>query len=190
MRVLRRRLRIFLLVFVSLTACSKLLYLKGLLPPNVELVLPATVSFACLFPIHRHSLFLPLLLPVFLIDLLFWGPHRIYLFTWSGFFLCWILTKRYRCPFERLGRAMGKTLLASVQSILLFDFWTGIVGWSILTGSLLSSVVGQLPFTMYHLLSVGFVPPLVLLAKLLLRIPIPVMVTIRTARGARVCGRM
>jgi len=186
MSQLKRRMKLLLVLCTLLAGMSKLLYLKGLLLPNMELIIPTLVVAGCLMPNPSLSRTLPLLGIVFLEDVLLWGPRPIYLFTWSGFLFCWLLARRNRTPvFGRFKTLLPRVTLSAILAILLFDFWTGIVGWSLLCGSLFAAAVGQLPFTLYHLSSLLLVPPLVVLFKLALRVPVPVLATVKVPVGMR-----
>ncbi len=146
--------------------------------PNFEWVLPTLVVLGSLFP--RFGI-LPLVCAQALWILLY-GPRPIQLFTCSGFALVWILALRRRSsPFASFGKLLGGSLLTCAAGILLYDFWTGVVGWSLLGhSSLYASLLGQIPFTLYHMCSLVFVPPLVALAKLTLRVKVPMPVSVPT----------
>lgn len=194
---LRKRLWIFAGICLSLAGMSKLLYLKGLTLPNMELVIPVLVvaGSTYLWGVGEtekklgKTFGLFVLGGVVLVDLLFWGLHRIYLFTWSGFLMVWWLATRNKLsPLSGFWRLVGKTTLTAAIAILLFDFWTGIIG-SPLTGfygpltslsTWFTAFLLQVPFTLYHLSSLFFVPPLVgllkLSTKIRLEVPIPIRV--------------
>ncbi len=203
-RELRRRLWLFAGLCLLLAGMSKLLYLRGLTLPNMELVIPVLVVAGSTYLWNAgggaerklgRSFGLMVLAGVLLADLLFWGLHRIYLFTWSGFLLVWWVATRNRLsPFSGFWGLVGRTALTAAAAILLFDFWTGVIG-SPLTGfygpltspsTWLTALVLQVPFTLYHLTSLFFIPPLVGLLKLSTRVrlevPIPVRVGASTAQ--------
>jgi len=184
------RFKFFVLLGTLLVGISKLLYLSGITFPNLELIIPTVVVVGSFSPpLHgkwgwttRYFGVLALL-PVFLTDLVVWGLRPIYFFTWTGFLFAWFLGLHNKLsPFERLGKLLGPTLITTAIAILLFDFWTGIVGWSLLHAPLWISFIGQVPFTLYHLCSLIFVPPLVGTAKLLVRVGIPVPAAVRAGR--------
>ncbi|MEM2672016.1 MAG: hypothetical protein QXF20_00265 [Candidatus Hadarchaeales archaeon] len=173
-----------------LVGISKLLYLSGITFPNLELIIPTVVVVGSFSPplggrwgwATRYFGVLALL-PVFLTDLAVWGLRPIYFFTWTGFLFAWLLGLHNKLsPFERLVKLLGSTLITTAIAILLFDFWTGIVGWSLLHAPLWVSFMGQVPFTLYHLCSLVFVPPLVTMAKVLVRMKLPIPVTLRIKR--------
>ncbi|MEM3012421.1 MAG: hypothetical protein QW084_03560, partial [Candidatus Hadarchaeales archaeon] len=135
---------------------------------------------------------------VLLVDLLFWGLHRIYLFTWSGFLLVWwVATRNKLSPLSGFWGLVGRTALTAAVAILLFDFWTGVVG-SPLTGfygpltslsTWLTALVMQVPFTLYHLSSLFFVPPLVGLLKLSTRVRLEVPIPVRVGASVSTTQR-
>jgi hypothetical protein len=45
--------------------------------------------------------------------------------------------------------------------------------------------LGQIPFTLYHLASLIFVPPLVGLGKLMVKVKVPVPVAVKVRAGVR-----
>lgn len=176
------RFKLFVLLGALLVGISKLFYLHGITFPNLELIIPTLVVVGSFSPplggkwgwVTRYFGVVSLL-TVFLTDLAVWGPRPIYLFTWTGFLFAWFLGLRNKfSPFESFRKLLGSTLITAAIAILLFDFWTGIVGWSLLHAPLWVSFIGQVPFTLYHLCSLVFVPPLVAMAKLLVRTGLPV----------------
>jgi len=190
-----RRFRLLVLLGMVLVGLSKWLYLSGLLLPNLELVIPTLVVVGSFSPslreeggwgrVNRYFGVLALL-AVFLTDLWVWGWRPIYLFTWSGFLFAWGLGLRSRLsPFSSFRSLLGSSLITTAVAILLFDFWTGIVGWSLLHAPLWVAFLGQVPFTLRHLSSLLFVPPLVGAVKLLVRVRVPVGVAVRAGRGIR-----
>ena len=199
-RKLTHRTYAFLLAVGMCAVASKLLYLAGFLLPNLELVVPSLVVLGSVSlpfaPSRRAAWFTRYfgLLPlggVFIVDLLCWGPNRIYLFTWSGFLFCWALAYLNRLSvFDRLSHLLWRTTLTAAAAIILFDVWTGLIGFPLLTGvSFTAALLGQIPFTLRHLLSLGFVPPLLLLGKLLVRVPVPVAVPLTQKTGQEVRTR-
>jgi hypothetical protein len=145
--------------------------------PNFEWILPTLIVLGSLFPFEFGILALVF---VQVLWTLLYGPKPIQIFTCSGFALVWFLArKRYLSPFGSLRKLIGQSLLTSAAGILLYDFWTGVLGWSLLgQASLYTSLLGQIPFTIYHLSSLVFVPPLVTLAKLTVRTKIPIVVPV------------
>lgn len=89
--------------------------------------------------------------------------------------------------FDRFKKLLFRTTLTVAIAIILFDVWTGIIGTP-LTGlvSFWAAFIGQIPFTLYHLCSLVFVPPLVGLGKLLVKVKVPVPVSVQA--GVRVAS--
>ena len=196
-RVLAKRIKIFVLIGIVFIAISKLLYLRGLMPfPNFELIIPTLVvigSFSLYCGSTKPWRYLTryfgiiALVSVFLIDIAFWGLLPIYVFTWSGFILCWLIgLKNKLSMFDKFKTLLGRMLLTAAIAIIIFDIWTGLIGHSLTTGaSLWAAFLGQIPFTLYHLASLIFVPPLVGLGKLMVKVKVPVPVAVKVRAGAR-----
>ena len=202
--VLARRFKLFVLICIALIAASKLLYLHGILPANVELIIPTLVVIGSLSLSCGPTKFwqrvtryfgLIALISVTLIDILpiwpgkrYWGPHPIYAFTWSGFILCWLLGMRHKLSmFDRFKRLLWRTTLTAAAAIIAFDLYTGVFGWSLVMGTgLAAAFLAQIPFALYHLCSLIFVPPLVGLAKVMVKVKVPVPVAIAVKRGVMV----
>jgi hypothetical protein len=195
--VLSKRFKIFAIIGIVLIAISKLLYLRGLVPfPNFELIIPALVvvgSFSLYIGsskfwrgVNRYFGIIALV-AVFLIDLIFWGPLSIYAFTWTGFILAWFLALQNKLSmFDKFKKLLWRTTLTAAVAIILFDVWTGLVGHTLTAGASLGvAFLGQIPFTMYHLASLVFVPPLVGLGKMLVKVKVPVPVAVRVRAGVR-----
>lgn len=195
--VLSKRFKIFVLIAIVLAGVSKLLYLNGILPANVELIIPTLIvvgSFSLyLGPTkfwRRTTRYFGLLVlvAIAITDLAFWGLRSIFVFTWSGFILCWLIGMRNKLSmFEKFKKLMLRTTLTAAAAIIIFDIYTGVVGWSLVTGTgLLVSLLAQIPFTLYHLSSLIFVPPLVGLGKLMVKVKVPVQVAVLADRQVRV----
>lgn len=194
--VLARRIKVFVLLGILFIALSKLLYLGGATFPNFELIIPTLVvvgsfSLQCgqtrFWRAVTRYFGLIALVTVFLIDLVFWGFLPIYIFTWPAFILCWFIGLRNRLSmFGRFRTLVGRTMLTAALAIIMFDVWTGLVGHTLTTGaSLWVAFLGQIPFTLYHLASLVFVPPLVGLGKMLARVKIAVPVAVAARAGAK-----
>ena len=190
-RMLAKRIKIFVLLGIIFIALSKLLYLGGITFPNFELIIPTLVvvgsfSLYCgstrfLRKVTRYFGLIALI-SVFIIDVVFWGFLPIYIFTWPGLIFCWILGLRNKLSmFDKFKTLLGRTMLTAAIAIIIFDIWTGLIGHTITTGtSLWAAFIGQVPFTLYHLASLIFIPPLVGLGKLLARIKITTPVAVQT----------
>jgi len=192
------RLRIFVILSSILIALSKIFYINKFLPPNVELIIP-TLSVVGSFsiPLGQNKFWrifnkyfgIIALLTVFFTDVFIWGFYSIYIFTWSGFIFVWLLSTRNQLSFfDKYTNLVKKTIITTAISILLFDFWTGIIGTTLMgwngspasIDSWIKSAIGQIPFTLYHLLSLIFVPPLVALGKFVSRVKIAVPIVMPT----------
>ena len=195
--VLSKRFRIFVLITIVLAGISKLLYLRGILPANVESIVPCLVVVGSLSLYCGPTKFwrratryfgLLVLVAVAITDLAFWGPRSIFVFTWSGFIVCWLLAMRHKLSmFDRFKSLLWRTTLTAAVAIIIFDLFTGVLGWSLVTSTGLVTVfLSQIPFTLYHLCSLLFVPPLVGLAKVMVKVKIPVPVAIAVKSGVEV----
>ncbi len=195
--VLSKRFKIFVLIAIVLAGVSKLLYLNGILPANVELIIPTLIvvgSFSLyLGPTkfwRRTTRYFGLLVlvAIAITDLAFWGLRSIFVFTWSGFVLCWLMGMRNKLSmFDKFKKLVLRTTLTAAAAILVFDIYTGVMGWSLITGAgVLASFMAQIPFTLYHLSSLIFVPPLVGLGKLMAKVRVPVQVAVLADRQVRV----
>lgn len=192
-QVLVKRIKIFVLIGIVFIAISKLLYLRGVTLPNLELIIPTLVVIGCFSsPRHLRRYFVVVALAgIFLIDLAFWGFLPIYAFTWPGFVMCWLLATRNKLSmFDRFTKLLYRTTLTAAVAILLFDIWTCFGSWlgwypKTLTG-LAMAYLAQIPFTLYHLSSLIFIPPMVGLAKALVKIPIavPLAVNVKARAGS------
>ncbi|MEM2192389.1 MAG: DUF6580 family putative transport protein [Candidatus Hadarchaeales archaeon] len=186
------RIKMFVVVAMVLMAASKFLYISRLVPfPNFELIIPSIVvvgSFSLPYGSSRWRLLtryfgIFALISVFLTDLAIWGLLPIYAFTWSGFLICWLIGMRNRLSmFDRFKKLLWRTTLTAAIAILIFDIWTAFGSWlgwgeKSLPG-LLAIYLAQIPFTIYHLTSLVFVPPLVGLGKLMVKIKIPVSASV------------
>jgi hypothetical protein len=195
--VLSKRFKIFVLITIALASMSKILYLKGILPANVELIIPCLVVVGSLSLYCGPTNFwrrttryfgLLVLIAIALVDLAFWGLHSIFIFTWPGFVVCWLLGMRHKLSmFDKSKSLLWRTTLTTAAAIIIFDLFTGVFGWSLVTGGGLVAVfLSQIPFTLYHFISLLFVPPLVGLAKAMVKVKVPVPVAIAVKRGVEV----
>lgn len=196
--VLSKRFKIFVLIAIFLIAISKPLYASGVTFPNFELIIVTTVvvgSFSLYCGPTRfwrrvtRYFGVIVLATVFIVDIALWGFHSIYLFTWSGFLIVWVWAMRNKLSmFDKFKKLLWRTMLTAAAAIIIFDIYTGIIGWSVLGGAgLLTAFLGQIPFTLYHLSSLIFVPPLVGLGKAIVRVkvPVPVAVAVKQVLGVR-----
>ncbi len=196
-RVLARRIKIFVLLGILFIALSIPLYLAGVTFSNFELIIPTLVvigsfSLYCgptkFWRVVTRYFGVIALASVFIIYLVVWGPRPIQAFTLSGFTICWLLAMRNKLSmFDKFKKLVWRTTLTAAIAIILFDVWTGLIGHTLTTGvSLWVAFLGQIPFTLYHLASLVFVPPLVGLGKVLARIKVAAPVAVRA--GVRVAS--
>ena len=123
----------------------------------------------------------------FIVWFIMFGILPIHAFVWSGFVFAWLFAMRKKLSmFDKFKTLLGHTLVTTAFAILLFDFWTGVVGFSLLYTSLWAAFIGQIPFTFYHLCSLVFVPPLVGLGKLLVKVKVPISVPVAVGAEASV----
>ena len=194
-----KRFKLFVVFCAVLIAASKFLYASGLTIPNMELIIPALVVVGA-FGLHVGSserwnkatkyFGLLALLTVFVVDVSLWGFRRIYLFTWPSFILIWFLAKRKDLSFmdDFSDVAVDATLTTAIL-ILVYDVITAFGTWvlwgSLSVGSLLGVFMGQIPFTLYHMSSLLFVPPLVALGKTMTKVRVRVASPVKTATRNR-----
>ena len=154
--------------------------------PNIEWIIPVLVVTGS-FSLHCGSskfwrtvtrYFGALaVISAFVVWFIMFGVLPIHAFVWSGFVLAWLLSLRNKLSmFDKFKTLLRRTMLTTAIAIILFDFWTGIIGWTLLYASFWVALIGQIPFTFYHLCSLVFVPPLVGLAKLLVKVKVPISV--------------
>ena len=194
--VLSKRFKIFVLFGIFFIGISKLLYLAGITFPNLELVIPTLVVIGSFSLFCGPTKFwrgvtryfgVIALVSVFLIDLRVWGFRHIYVFTWSGFIICWLLGMRNKLSmFDKFKKLLWRTTLTAAIAIIVFDIYTGVFGWSLVHGTgLAAAFLAQIPFTFYHLCSLIFIPPLVGLGKLMVKVKVPVPVAVEVRAGVR-----
>lgn len=199
-QALVKRFKIFVLVALGLVVVSKLLYLGGVTPlPNLELILPTIVVIGSLSLYCGNSkswgrlvryFGIVALIGVYLTDLAFWGPNPIYAFTWSGFIIVWLISiKNKLSVFDRFKKLLYKTTLTAAIGILIFDIWTAFgcwLGWGEKSiAGLIAIYLAQVPFTLYHLTSLVFVPPLLGLGRLMIKVKVPVSVAVNVSSGVK-----
>lgn len=191
--VLAKRFRIFVLLGIFLIGMSKLLYRVGITFPNLELIIPTLVVIGSFSLYCGPTKFwrgltryfgIIALVSIVLIDLGIWGLRPIYVFTWSGFIIAWLFGMRNKLSmFNKFKKSLWHTTLTAAIAILAFDIWTCFGSWlgwypKTLIG-LVTAYIAQIPFTLYHLCSLAFVPPLVGLGKLMVRVKVPVAVAVK-----------
>lgn len=193
--MLSKRIKIFAVLGFAFIAINKFTLSRFSPLPNLEMIIPTICVMGC-FPLYcgRGKFWGSLtryfgvvaLVSVFLADLWVWGFRPIYAFTWSGFVICWFFAARRKLfMFGRLKHLLWHSVLTTAVAIIIFDVYT-CFGWAFLTGArtlagLAAVFLAQIPFTLYHLSSLTFVPPLVGLAKLLIRVRVPVPAAVPVA---------
>lgn len=187
--VLAKRIKLFILLGIVFIAISKLLYLRGLVPfPNFELIIVTLVVIGSFSLYTGGNKFwrgvtryfgIIALVSVFLIDIGFWGLRKIYIFTWSGFIICWLLGMRNKLSmFDKFKKLLWRTTITAAIAILIFDIYTA-SGWALVSGTGLAAVfLNQIPFTLYHFCSLIFIPPLVWLGKTMVKVKVPIQVAV------------
>ena len=117
----------------------------------------------------------------FIVWFIMFGIRPIHAFVWFGFIFGWLLAMRNKLSmFDKFKTLVSQTMITTALAIIFFDMFTGVIGWSLTHGvSVWVAFIGVIPFTFYHLTSLIFVPPLVGLGKLLVKIKIPVPVAVR-----------
>ncbi len=191
-KALSDRVKVLSAVCLALIVFNKLVLSKfGI--PNLELIIPALAvagGFSLAITGHRGPSVLcygaAAISAIGLLDILGWGLQPIYAFTWPGFLMAWFLATRKGFPiFERFGHLVRRATITAALAILAFDAWTALGAWVLWYPKTLSwlamTYLLQIPFTLYHLASLFFVPPLVGLGKALVRIKVPIAVAVRAA---------
>lgn len=195
-KVQARRIKIFIIIGVILLSLSKILYWGGVTYPNFELIIPTLVvigsfSLCCgatkFWRTVTRYFGLVALVSIMTIDLALWGFLPIYIFTWPGFVLCWVLGMQNKLSmFGRFKSLLWRTTLTAAIAIIIFDVWTGLIGHSLTAGvSLWTAFLGQIPFTIYHLTSLIFIPPLVGMGMMLAKVKVSVPVAVPAKSSVR-----
>lgn len=198
-QTLSKRFKLFIVIGITLIASSKLLHLAGLPIPNIELIIPTLVVVGA-FSFYtgasrkwektRKYFGIIALISVFIIDITFWGFRKIYLFTWPGFLICWYLGIRKDFDFyEKFSDLAVEATITAAIAIILFDVFTAVGFWMlwrpITLGALYAVFIAQIPFTLYHLGSLIFVPPLVGFGKMAQRVKVRAPVAAKAATRER-----
>lgn len=184
------RLISVLVVLTGLVLSSKFLSYHGILPANIELLLPALVV-AGLFRVGSIGFsekFAVVALGVAIVfDFVFWGFNLIYLWTWGAVIGVWRWSRRENVDFGRVSKkdlAIKSGVTAGI-GILAYDLITAfgsfLVWQPMSLNGLFMTYSMQFPFTVYHLVSALFAP--------LLALGIREIVTYRQPVVERVCER-
>lgn len=199
--VLSKRYKIFVFIGIFLIGMFALYrYFIGItFLPNFEWIIPVLVvtgsfSLYCgpskFWRIVTRYFGVLAVISTFIVWFIMFGILPIHAFVWSGFIFAWMLAMRNKLSmFNKFKKLLWRTTLTAAIAIILFDVWTGLIGSSLtMGGSLWIVFLGQIPYTLFHLVSLVFVPPLVGLGKMLVRVKISVPVAV--AAGARVRARI
>ncbi|KXA93460.1 hypothetical protein AKJ65_06285 [candidate division MSBL1 archaeon SCGC-AAA259E19] len=187
---LAKRFKLFLIVGISLIASGKFLSLAGFPIPNIEPIIPLLVIMGA-FSLYmgrsekwgkiRKYAGIIAIVSVFLIDLIFWGFHKIYLFMWPGFVMVMLIARKKDLSFfDRFSDIAVEATVTAAAAIILFDIFTAFGFWLLWRPLTIATLYGvylaQIPFTLYHLGSLIFVPPVVgfgkMASKVKLRAPV------------------
>lgn len=200
--VLSKRYKIFVFIGIFLIGMFAVYrYFIGItFLPNFEWIIPVLVvtgSFSLYCGpskfwriVTRHFGVLAVI-SAFIVWFIMYGILPIHAFVWLGFIFAWLLAMRNKLSmFDKFKKLLWRTTLTAAIAILLFDVWTGPVGSTLTMGGPLWIVfLGQVPFTLLHLVSLVFVPPLVGLGKLLVRVKVPVPVATSVGAGVKASSR-
>ena len=190
--VLSKRYKLFVLLGIFLIGMFAVYrYFIGItFLPNFEWIIPVLVvtgsfSLYCgpskFWRVVTRYFGALAVISAFIVWFIMFGILSVDAFVWSGFIFAWLLAMRNKLSmFDKFKKLLWRTTLTAAIAILLFDFWTGIIGTPLTMGmSLWLAFLGQIPFTLFHLTSLIFIPPLVGLGKLMVKVKVPVPVTVR-----------
>jgi len=196
--VLSKRFKIFVFIGIFLIGMFAVYrYFIGItFLPNFEWIIPVLVvtgsfSLYCgpskFWRIVTRYFGVLAVISTFIVWFIMFGILPIHAFVWSGFIFAWLLAMRNKLSmFNKFKKLLWRTTLTAAIAIILFDVWTGLIGSSLtMGGSLWIVFLGQIPFTLFHLASLVFVPPLVGLGKMMVRVKISVPVAVAAGAGVR-----
>ncbi len=201
--VLSKRYKIFVFLGIFLIGMFAVYrYFIGItFLPNFEWIIPILVvtgsfSLYCgpskFWRIVTRYFGVLAVISAFIVWFIMFGILPIHAFVWSGFIFAWLLAMRNKLSmFDKFKKLLWRTTLTAAIAIIVFDIYTGVFGWSLVHGAgLAAAFLAQIPFTLYHLCSLIFIPPLVGLGKLLVKVKVPVPVAIAAERQVRVQERI
>lgn len=195
-----KRFKLFVIICASLVVISKLLFFSGFTIPNLELIIPVLVVVGA-FTVHTgheekwsklNKYFgIITLSGVFLTDMVIWGPRPIYMFTWPSFLAVWLFSNGKDLSFmDDYSETVSDASFLTAFSILFYDAVTAFGVWILWNplslGSLIGVYIAQIPFTIYHLSSLLFVPPLVYIGKKMTKVRVRAVVRVKEASSQRV----
>jgi hypothetical protein len=197
-QTLSKRIMLFAIIATTLVVINKLVLSQFGPLPNFEMIIPAICVIGCFsLPAGKGKrryltryFGIVAVIAIGLLDIWGWGFNSIYAFTWSGFLICWLLSMRKKLSiFGRFKSLLYHATLTATVAILVFDVWTCFGTWAFWYPKTLAGLtvafLAQIPFTLYHLSSLVFIPPLVGLGKLMAKVPlqVPVAIKARTKVG-------
>lgn len=196
--VLSKRFKIFVFIGIFLIGMFAVYrYFIGItFLPNFEWIIPVLVvtgsfSLYCgpskFWRIVTRYFGVLAVISAFIVWFIMFGILPIHAFVWSGFIFAWLLAMRNKLSmFNKFKKLLWRTTLTAAIAIILFDVWTGFIGSPLtMGGSLWIVFLGQIPYTLFHLVSLVFVPPLVGLGKMMVRVKISVPVAVAAGAGVR-----
>jgi len=197
--ILSKRYRLFVVIgmgLISLFAIYRFFVGMDFLP-NTEWIIPVLVvtgsfSLYCgssrAWKIVTKYFGIWAVISAFIVWFITYGILPIHFFCWTGFVIVWLSSMQTKLSFShRFSKLVLRTMLTAALAIIIYDVWTGLIGHSLVTGtSIWVAFIGQIPFTLRHLTSLFFVPPLVGLGKLLVRVPVPVSVSASSSQKQNV----
>lgn len=196
---LAKRFKLFLIGGISLIASGKFLHLAGFPIPNIEPIIPLIVVMGA-FSLYmgrsekwdriRKYAGIIAIASVFVVDLIFWGFQKIYLFTWPGFIMILLIAKMKDLSFfDKFSDIAVEATITAAVAIILFDIFTAFGFWLLWRPLTLAALYGvfiaQIPFTFYHLGSLIFIPPVVGFGKMVSRVKMRVPVAVKAGAKAR-----
>ena len=197
----RYKLFVFLGIFLIGMFAAYRYFIGVTFLPNFELIIPVLVvtgSFSLYcgpsksWRIVTRYFGVLAVISAFIVWFIMFGIRPIHAFVWSGFIFAWLLAMRNKLSmFDKFKKLLWRTTLTAAVAIIMFDIWAGVFGWSLVHGTgLAAAFLLQIPFTLYHLCSLIFIPPLVGLGKLMVKVKVPVPVAIAAERKVGVQGRI
>jgi hypothetical protein len=191
--MLSKRYKLFVLIGIFLIgAFAVYRYFIGVdFLPNLEWIVPVLIVTGS-FSLHCGSskfwrivtryFGVLAVISAFIVWFIMFGILPIHAFVWSGFVFAWLLAMRNKLSmFDKIKRLLWRTTLTAAIAIIMFDVWTGLIGYPLTTGvSFWAAFIGQIPFTLRHLISIIFVPPLVGLGKLMVKVKVPIPIAVST----------
>lgn len=154
-----------------------------LLPyPNIETVLAASLLAGCVLGGYYGAVVpisIMLLTDAYLaldegISFTLTGAWQsIFIFTWTGFLLVWLIGKLTGRSASLSLKSVGRLTAAGLMATIVYDFYTATGWWYLFyphtLNNLMTVYILQIPFTLMHLLSSSIFVPLLAIPFLYLR---------------------